>query len=83
MDAEESARNLAPIVQVAADSLGKRAVLIGSPSDAEQYISMAAWMLVGPAEFFGSPSIRKAAGAISLWNRVHPWTIITTTCFRS
>jgi hypothetical protein len=66
--------NLAPIVQVAADSLGKRAGLIESPSDPGHNISMAAWMLVGRPGFFESASIRKAAGAITTRHRVRPWT---------
>jgi SAM-dependent methyltransferase len=66
--------DLTPIVQVAADSLGKRAAIIESPSEQEHHISMAAWMLVGRSEFFERPSLQKAAGTIRARDRIRPWT---------
>jgi len=66
--------DLTPIVQVAADSLGKRAVIVESPGDEDHHISLAAWMLVGRGEFFESPPIQKAARTIRAGARARPWT---------
>jgi hypothetical protein len=66
--------NLTPIVRLAADALGKQAVMIESPGDRAQHTSLATWVLVGNAQSLGSPLIRAAATNIKRSPGVHPWT---------
>jgi SAM-dependent methyltransferase/MFS family permease len=67
--------NLAPVVSLAARSLGKRAVVIESDDDDENAVFGATWVLVSAREsFFRYPFIRKAATPVKPIPGLRPWT---------
>jgi hypothetical protein len=66
--------DLAPIVQLAAESMGKQATLIESLGEKEHHTSLADWVLVGPSEVLGARRIRNAAITIKARPRVRMWT---------
>jgi len=66
--------DLAPIVQRAAESMGKQATLIESIGQEDHRTSFAAWVLVGPPELLESRLIRNAGIAIQPSYRVRIWT---------
>lgn len=66
--------DLAPVVQLAAESMGKHATLIESLGEKDHYTSLADWVLVGPPEFLEAQRIRSAAITIRARPHVRMWT---------
>jgi len=66
--------DLAPVVQLAAESMGTHATLIESLGEKNHDTSLADWVLVGPPEFLEAPLIRNAAITINTRPRVRMWT---------
>jgi SAM-dependent methyltransferase len=75
--------NLAPVVGLAADSLGKRAVVIDTSDDDDNAVFGATWVLVsGRESFFRYPFIRHAATPVSRIAGLRMWTDDYSNLFR-
>jgi SAM-dependent methyltransferase len=67
--------DLKPVVQRAAESLGKRWEFVRNKRDASNYIYPAEWMLVsGSEEFFNNPDVRKAMTLLTPRPQTRCWT---------
>lgn len=67
--------NLAPVVGMAADSLGKRTVVIDSGDDDDNAVFRATWVLVSARDtFFDYPLIRRAGTALKRIAGLRMWT---------
>src|SRR5579864_2941727 len=75
--------NLAPVVGLAADSLGKRAVVIDTSDEDDNAVFGATWVLVSSREsFFKYPFIRHAATPVSHIAGLRLWTDDYSNLFR-
>ena len=67
--------NLAPVVAMAAESLGKRAAVIDNDDDDDNAVFTATWVLVSARQgFFDYPLIRAAATTAKRMPRLRMWT---------
>jgi SAM-dependent methyltransferase len=67
--------DLAPVVEMAANSLGKRAVVIDTDDDDDKRVFGATWVLVsGRQSFFDYPFIRGAGKAVKRIAGLRMWT---------
>jgi spermidine synthase len=67
--------NLAPVVEMAATWLGKRAVVIDTNDDDDNGVFGATWVLVsGRASFFDYPFIRRASSDVKRKAGLRMWT---------
>jgi hypothetical protein len=67
--------NLAPVVAMAAESLGKRAAVIDNDDDDDNAVFTATWVLVSARQsFFDYPFIRSAATPVKSMPRLRMWT---------
>ncbi len=67
--------NLAPVVALAAQSLGKRAVVIDNDDDDDNAVFTATWVLVSARQnFFDYPLIRATATAAKPLAKLRMWT---------
>jgi hypothetical protein len=67
--------DLAPVVQAAAESLGKRAMVVDDEGDEEEETFRSTWVLVsGRQEFFDSPDIKEAGKLLEQATHPPVWT---------
>ena len=67
--------DLAPVVEMAANSLGKRAVVIDTDDDYDNAVFGATWVLVSSrASFFDYPFVRRAAKPVKRIAGLRMWT---------
>ncbi len=67
--------DLTPVVQTAAESLRKRAIVVDNEKDEEEEVYRATWVLVsGRQEFFDSPDIKQAGKLLERATHLPVWT---------
>jgi SAM-dependent methyltransferase len=75
--------NLAPVVEMAAESLGKRAVMIDTEDDDDNAVFTATWVMIsGRQSYFNYPFIRAAGTPVKPIAGLRMWTDDYSNLFR-